>query len=167
MSATAERAQRGAAMAPLSREQKMHLVLAAKEAHAVAGGGENFDAWRAEQAYRAVGRRISTARNEDYLPLRAHFRNLAGDSGRAFRDHMRSHDEPRAQALHRLRIECQAAADVLPGAEAYVRGMLRNKGTSLDDASPKQLWHAIFTLRRKCQLERKKARPLPEVNCPF
>ena len=173
MTTHTDRAQNGAALAPLSREQKTRLILLIKQAWEKHAPHEDFEAWRVDECLRACGRRLSLARNHDFLPLRAHFRNMLGDSGRAFNDLMRAEAEPRAQAIHILRVECGKASDVLPAAMGYIRGMLKNKGTSLEDASPKQIWHSIFTLRRKAQLERKKARRYPakpqsrEVNCPF
>lgn len=161
------RAQDGAALAPLSREQKTRLVLLMKTAWEKLSPGEDFETWRVAECLGVCGRRLSTARNEDFLPIRAHFANLLGRSGQAFNDLMRSQDEPRTQAIHRLQVECGKAATVMPSAMNYVRGMLKNKGTSLEDASPNQLWHAIFTLRRKVQLERKKHKAQPIIDCPF
>jgi hypothetical protein len=158
----ADMAMSGAALATLGREQKTRLILLMKQAwdkqhgsHAAADGPGDFETWRVQECLAVCGRRLSQARNEDFLPLRAHFNNMLGHSDRAFRDHMRHQEEPRIAALFRLEAECRKAADVLPDAAGYVRGMLRNRGTSLEEASPKILWHAIFTLRRKAQLERK------------
>lgn len=167
----APRAISRASLAPLSREQKTHLVLLMRNAWEKHGGGEDFETWRVAHSLRACGRRLSTARNADFLPLRAHFRNLLGQSGMAFADLMRSQDEPRLAALHRMQIECRRAADVLPNAEAYITGMLHNRGITLQDASPNQIRHATFTLRRKAQLERKKHQArqaaTEHVDCPF
>lgn len=137
--------------------------------------------WRVEQCFEACGRRLSEARNEDYLPLRAHFANLLGHSGVALNDLIRAQDEPRAWALHSLDRECAKAKKVMDQPYTYAVGFLRRKGANPEEASPNQIWHAIFTLRRKVQSLRHKergtkatraerGRRLAKVaaeNCPF
>lgn len=171
-----DRCQRGSALAPLSREQKTALVLLAKDAFEKTSPGVDFDTFRQNEALRAVGRQISTARNEDYLRIKAHFLDLMGRAGAAFQAHMRAEEDPRRQAMHALIRECRASAAELPDAIGYARGFLTRKGTSLEDASPNQIWHALFTIRRKVQGLRHKARgtkrqPQPvatdDDNCPF
>lgn len=131
---------------PLSKHQRQTLARLARRAWQAAGGGQPFDAWRHEQSRRACGRRISEATQPDFLPLRAHFLNLEGDAVRAFRDHMRAADEPRLLALHKLRRECAARSLSLGYPAAICRRQYR---CHIDDASPKQLWQLVFTVRSR------------------
>jgi hypothetical protein len=162
-------------MAPLTNEQKTTLVLLAKEAFSKRGtqtrdhrpetadqrpetmGQSNFDDWRRAQCMQVVERPGLTAcRNEDYLPLRAHFLGLLGRKAAAEIALQRTWDDPRRQALAKLQAECQAAADVMPAAWNYAAGFVRNKrGVSIDDADAKTVWHAVFLIRRRAsQLRR-------------
>jgi hypothetical protein len=102
---------------------------------------------------------LRECRNEDFLPLKAHFNDLLGNTDAAFKAAFRHANEPRSWALFTLYKEATAAKDVLPGAMAYARDFLRHKrGVSLDDADEKAIWHATFTVRRKAQSLRKQAR---------
>ena len=166
-----QRAMNGAALAPLNNRQKARICILARQAYERQRSevsdqmSENrpplaeklFCCWRRQQQNAAVGKsHLTDCRNADYLTLKAHFLDLAGETVAAFRNHLRAGTEPRAWALARLRKECQAAADVLPGAWDYAAGFLRNKrGLSIDDCSERDLWHAIFLVRRRAaQLRR-------------
>jgi hypothetical protein len=139
------------------------LVLLAKEAFdrlveaGTLGDAAEFAVWRHEQCLQCVEQRGLTAcRNEDYLPLRAHFLRLLGRKAAAEIALQRTWDDPRRQALAKLRAECEAAADVMPAAWNYAAGFVRNKrGVSIDDADAKTVWHAVFLVRRRAgQLRR-------------
>jgi hypothetical protein len=66
--------------------------------------------------------------------------------------------EPRTWAMEGLQRECADAADVLPRAMDYAAGYLRNRGTDIDRADHKAIWHAAYTVRRRAgQLRRKTA----------
>lgn len=159
----ATRAVAGAALAALSNEQKTRIVLLAREAFdfmvetGALGDAAEFDAWRHEQCQQTVERPgLSVCRNEDYLPLRAHFLRLLGRKDAAEIAAKRVWDDPRRQALAKLQHECRAAADVMPAAWDYAAGFVRNKrGVSIDDADAKTVWHAVFLVRRRAvQLRR-------------
>ena len=123
----------------------------------VAERAEDFDTWRREQCMQAVERPGLTAcRNEDYLPLQAHFLRLLGRRDAAAIAARRAWDDPRRQALAKLQHECEAAADVMPAAWNYAAGFVQNKrGVSIDDADAKTIWHAVFLIRRRAgQLRR-------------
>jgi hypothetical protein len=123
----------------------------------VLGDAAEPEVWRKEQQLRAVGKSSLTACcNKDYLALKARFQDLAGEHVTAFRNHLRAENEPRAWALAKLRRECAAAADVLPRAWDYAAGFLHNKrGVSIEECPEKDIWHAIFTVRRRAaQLRR-------------
>lgn len=173
MSNAATRAVAGAALAPLTNEQKTTLVLLAKEAweketrdhrqqtrdqRPETRDQSSFEDWRHEQCQQCVERPGLTAcRNEDYLPLRAHFLRLLGRDAAAEIALQRTWDDPRRQALAKLRAECEAAADVMPAAWNYAAGFVRNKrGVSIDDADAKTVWHAVFLVRRRAGQLRKK-----------
>lgn len=166
MSDAATRAVNGAALAPLSAEQKTRLVLLAREAFTrltetgVLGDAAEFGPWRHEQCQQAVERPGLTAcRQEDYLPLQAHFLGLLGRKAAAEVSLQRAWDDPRRQAFAKLRSECQAAADVMPAAWNYAAGFCQNKRkVGIDDADAKTIWQAVFLIRRRAgQLRRKEA----------
>lgn len=131
---------------PLSKEQRQGLARLARRAWANFGGGQPFDAWRHDQCRRAVGRRISEATQPDFLPLRAHFLNLAGNPAAAFETLMRAESEPRRVAMHKLQRECAARDLPLAYPESICRRQYR---CGLEDASPKQLWTLVFTVRNR------------------
>jgi hypothetical protein len=150
---------RGAALAPLSSRQRQVLAgLAALAFAELRLPKDEFDDWRHDQVRKAVGRAgLRECRNEDFLPLKAHFNELLGNMDAAFKAAFRHANEPRSWALFSLHKEATKAKDVLPGAMQYARGFLLNKrGVSLEDADEKAIWHAVFTVRNKAALERKK-----------
>jgi hypothetical protein len=160
-----QRAMNGAALAPLNNRQKAVIcILARKAFDRLAESGAIGDAaepenWRREQQKMAVGKiHLTECRNADYLALKARFQDLAGNPVAALRNHLRAATEPRSWALAKLRKECAAAADVLPGAWNYAAGFLRNKrGVAIEDCPDRDLWHAVFMIRRRAaQLRRKR-----------
>jgi len=176
-----QRAMNGAALAPLNNRQKARICIlariafrasfsevgrrppAAPSSHSSDGSAIRpylFKNWRHEQQRKAVGREhLTDCRNADYLALKAHFQNVAGDVKSAFRNHLRAAGDPRSWALAKLRKECAAAADVLPGAWNYAAGFLQNKrGLAIEDCPERDLWHAVFLVRRRAAQLRKKFR---------
>lgn len=155
-----DRAMAGAALAPLSNGQKAALCILARAAWDISGSPLPLEEWRREEQQRAVHiRSLRECTNQDYKPLRAHFEDLLGRSDRAFRSAMKAEVEPKSWALHCLYRECSKVKSEMPHSLAYVRGFLLNKrGVTLEEADVKSLWHALFTLRRKVQQERKKAK---------
>ena len=156
-----EKAVNGAALRPLTREQKVALVLMARDAFARRADPDrclDFNEWRHRECMMAVERHgLTECRNEDFLPLKAHFVSLLGQTQMAQRLRVRSACEPREWALNTFDRECAKAADVLPRARDYAAGFLRRaRKVALDDASEKQIWQAIFLVRRRAaQLRRK------------
>lgn len=152
--------QQGAALKPLSGLQIRELALLARRAYACAFPlpDLDFDAWRRRQCLQAVERHgLTQCRNEDYLPLKAHFLRLAGDEQGAERATLRHATEPRRWAQHQLERACREAADVLPAALEYAAGCIRNRlGVSLELADDRALRWAAFTVSRKAMLERKR-----------
>ena len=169
-----QRAMNGAALAPLNNRQKAAICILARRAFScLAASGalgptlnasrsthDVFKEWRREQQRLAVGKiHLTDCRNADYLALKARFQDLAGNPVAAFRNYVRSGNEPRAWALKKLTIECDRAADVLPHAWDYAAGFLRNKrGLAIEECSERDLWHAVFLVRRRAAQLRRKAR---------
>jgi hypothetical protein len=162
----------------LSPKQKRQLILLAREAWAKraepvlagvvdecpfdvpapAGAGEDFDAWRHAECMMAVERPgLSACRNEDYLPLKAHFLRLLGRHEEAEALDAKALVDPRNRAMHEFQRACMAAAGVLDNPLAYAEGFLRRAcGVSLDEASDTHIWRAVYLLRRKAGLEKRK-----------
>ena len=163
---------RGAAETPLSNLQKQKLAAMAHYAYReVAPEHQDFDDWRHDEVRKMVGKGgLRECVNADYLPLKSHFLNLCGNVKGAFRAALRSVTEPREWAYAALLKACGEAGDVfadIKAAMGYARGFVKNKrGVSLEDADEKTIWHAVFTVRRKAQSERKKAKT-KKVEMPF
>ena len=163
-----EKAISGAALAPLSNEQKRDIILLAKKAYLRQNeqNGQNnsdhsvsFADWRRREQKLCVERgSLTICTNEDFNFLKAHFLSLAGKPEQASAVRIRAAGEPRLWAMNKFEAECRDAADVLPQARQYAAGFLRNaRGVSLEQASAKQIWHAIYIIRRRAsQLRRKK-----------
>jgi hypothetical protein len=168
----------GAALRPLSALQKQKLVLLARQAFVKAEGGRrkteeeecpfdvpgearvsDFDAWRRSQCMQAVERPgLSVCRNEDYLPLQAHFLRLLGRDQEAEAVQARAEMEPRAYLMAQFNRATQEAKDYIDDPVRYAEGFLRKAcGCGIDDAPDKALWRAIYLLRNKVRVERKKA----------
>jgi hypothetical protein len=157
--AVIERCMDGAALAPLSGDQKRELVLLARDAFkAVCGVSGHFDTWRHYQVKLAVERDgLTRCRNEDFLPLKAHFIGMLGRKASAGRYLARAACEPRRQALAKLEQTIRKVADVLPDAREYAAGFVQNKRkVSMDEADAATVWHAVFLLRRRAAQLRKR-----------
>ncbi len=172
----------GAALRPMSKAQIAILIRLARSAWEMTQndlevdadelefppreGAISFDAWRHQVCMETVERRgFRECRNEDFLPLKAHFLRLVGRDAEADAARLRAECEPRAWALHSLRQALSEAADVMPRVIEYVEGFLRNKrGCGIDDADTKALWHGVYVLRRKAMLERGKRTLTPTLS---
>lgn len=158
------RATEGAAATPLSPEQRRTLALLARQAFGrlcaagALGDAAEFDSWRHHQCVLAVERPgLRACRNEDYLPLRAHFLALLGRREAAERARVRAEVEPLTWAVRRLETEMAAARDVIERPEEYVASIARCKfKTRLfrTDLNEKQVWTLVFDIRRAAQKRR-------------
>lgn len=156
-----ERCMNGAALEPMSRDQKRDLVLLAKRAWEKSGSPGTFEEWRHQQVLIVTERAgLSFCRNEDFLPLQAHFLRLVGQSSMAERRVLRYETEPRRWALHKLEESIAESSDVIDRPREYVMAICRSryKVQSLDEVGEKQLWGLMFDLRRNAQRRRAKAR---------
>ena len=158
----------GAAMAPMSGEQKRDLVLLAKRAFEKSGASsqasESFEDWRHHQVKIATERNgLRECRNEDFLPLQAHFLRLIGQTAMADRRVLKYETEPRRWALHKLEAECGEAKDVIDRPMEYVLSICRAryKVQTLDDLDEKRIWVLMFDLRRNAQRRRAKGGTCP------
>ena len=150
----------------LSNEQKARLSILAREAFekkypgSVTGGERRVASFRQEESIRCCGKRISEAAQRDYLSLKAHFQDLAGNSGAALNTLMRSETEPVRVALHKLTTECRARKLSMSYPEAICR---RQYHCDLSQASPRQIWCLVYTVRNR------KAAPTKPTTaeCPF
>jgi hypothetical protein len=157
----------GAALAPLSREQKRELAILARRAFnklydsGTISESTEFDAWRHQMTVQVCERDgLRQARNEDYLTLQGHFLGLLGQSAMAQRRNTQAQLEPRRWALAKLRTECEAAADVIDRAWEYASSISsgRFKTAQIDELGEKQIWMLVFDIRRNAQRRRAKAR---------
>lgn len=167
--AAIDRAIAGAAEVPLTKEQKARICILAREAYDQAESQVSYDEWRRSEQRRATGiESLRDARNKHYNSYVAHFENLLGRSGRAFKREFKSQTEDRSWALYRLKLESRKAADVLPAALEYAAGFIRNRlHVSLEEAPARSLWAAIFMLRRRVHQLRRQARKANQDNIPF
>lgn len=156
----------GAALRPLSPLQIKTLIQLARETFlhlcetGALGEAAEFDAWRHQQCLLTVEREgLTKCRNEDFLPLKAHFLRLQGRDAEATAALERHEVEPRTWALSMLHAACNKAADVMPHALLYATGFIRNKrGVSLEEADEKTLMHAGYVVARKAAQLREKRR---------
>lgn len=141
----------GEGTAPLSNEQKAAICIRARDAFERVHGrapacSSELDAWRRAELFKARGKRsLTTCIQGDYLPLVAHFADLAGESGVAMNAHLRDATSARRVALHRLKTECAERGLTL----AWPAAIARNKfKCTIDDCTSKQLWQLIFSVRK-------------------
>lgn len=134
---------------PLSKEQRQSLARLAKRAwnkHLAWKSSAAFDTWRHEQCIKAIGRRITEAGQRDFLPLRAHFLDLLGQSGVALNVLLQAESEPQRIALFKLQSECSARRLPLAYPEAICRRQYR---CGLAEANAQQIWRLLFTVRNR------------------
>ena len=106
-----------------------------------------YTAWRHWQQGLACGRQSQReSTGDDNQLLRAHFLKLAGLEASAHRAEEQHISNPRRIARYKLRQALAAAG--LP--EAYAAAICRRQyRVSLDDASERQLWCLVYTVRNR------------------
>lgn len=134
---------------PLTRHQKANLSILARRAYEerrAANPGMDADTWRRDQSIAACGKRITEATQGDYLRLRAHFEDLCGEPDRAMRTMWEEDNQATKVAFRRLCIECKQR-----GLDLNYPGVICKKQfhCSLKEATAKQLWCLIFTIRNR------------------
>jgi hypothetical protein len=150
----------------LTKDQKAALAIIAAKAYkkhaAVNEGLSKINDWRAEESIKACGRRISEAEQRHFSLIKSHFANIAGEAGKAFNSAMRAGTEDVRIARAVLVKECAKAGLELsyPGAICF-----NQFKRSLEDATAKQLWCLVFTVRNRSKTGRQKAqeqKPAPK-----
>jgi hypothetical protein len=162
----------GAALAPIGLEEKRELAILCRRAWEklgrpglVAGGkvGQAFDAWRHQQAMQCVERDgLRQCRHEDFNFIKAHMLRILGASRQADQVDLRAANEPRRQALAKLKAECRDAVAIAKPMD-YVRAIARAKfKTTLieSDLSANQIWQLVFSLR---SAESRRRQPGPRI----
>jgi len=146
------------ARGPLSHNQKAKLAIAARSAfdkHHKAGlidNGQTFDDWRHAECSAATDGRVGgfrEATQRDYRLLRGHFANLNGDGATAIQDaiHGSPDEADLDQARAILRRECRTKGHAYP---EYPAAICRQQyKRPLSEASIKQLWSLIYTVRNR------------------
>lgn len=148
-------------MAPLSNLQKREIAIVARRAYDAWSGREAFEAANPElsrtacfEAWRHVQIRAAVHVTESlrectqahYGTVLAHFKGLAGDAAGAQRTRVRDADNPRRIARYKLEEALRHAGLQLGYAYAICR--TQNK-CSLEEASAKQLWRLVFTVKNR------------------
>ncbi len=161
-------------MSPLSNDQKRLIAIAARKAYLAKpdrdlfeainpdlSPTELFTAWRRVEQGKACGvQSLRACTQAHYGRLLAHFQALAGESGAAAQTLARDADNDRRVALYKLRQALRERGLQESYAAAICRQQYR---CELTDASPKQLWRLVFTVR-----SRKKPQPkAPTGGNPF
>jgi hypothetical protein len=164
---------------PLTNEQKARLSILAREAFAklnpgsLAGMDRRITDFRHAECIKVCGKRITEAAQRDFLPLKAHFQDLGGKSGQALNTLLRAESEPQRIAMHKLTQECRYRKLSLSYPEAICR---KQYHCNLTQASAKQLWCLVFTIRKRRKVEGRKTKvesqktPTPQplaIDCPF
>lgn len=147
-------------MTPLSKLQKADIAIAARAAFDAWEGraafealnpeftaSARFEAWRRDEQIKAGGpRSLRAATQAHYGRLMAHFQALAGYAAAAARTRARDADNDRRIARYKLDQELRRHG--LPAAYAGAICRTQYKCT-LDEASAKQLWRLVFTVRSR------------------
>lgn len=150
----------GAGRGKLSRAQMLALLALAREAFAGEWppSGETFDAWRHRQTLLVTERAgFRACRNEDYLSLKQHFLHLCGRDEEAQAAGERAEREPVTWAKHALETALTECAATMPHARSYAAAMLRRQGMDFENATPRAMYRAMYTVRRKAGLAAKKS----------
>jgi hypothetical protein len=147
-------------MTPLSNRQKADIAQAARVAYdrwperaafeALNGeftATERFEAWRREEQVKACGlRSLRAATQAHYGRLLAHFQALGGRTAEAARTRGRDADNDRRVARYKLDQALRERGLEVGYAAAICRTQFR---CSLAEASAKQLWKLVFTVRSR------------------
>lgn len=143
----ADRATAGSENSPLTRFQKMLLAKAARRAWQASGSPPPGEAaWRHEQALRTVGVRISQARQTDYIPLRATFLDAQKRHAQAFNILVADPQNKIRIARYHLEKSCTERGLSLSYPKSICRRQFK---CGLDDATARQLWCLVFTIRNR------------------
>ncbi|MEO5915599.1 MAG: hypothetical protein ABIS50_15300 [Luteolibacter sp.] len=131
---------------PLTKGEKAALSILARKAAVVQGVSLkklDLDAWRQQISVKACGRRISEAVHDDWADIKSAFEDLAGQPEKAFSTQLRSGDNKRRVAMHKL-TEALTKKNLNP---SYAASICRAQfKVNLEEASAKQLWCLFYTI---------------------
>lgn len=136
-------------MSALTNEQKRRLAGMFRAAWEKDPEADGIDAdhYRREQVAAAVGKDgLRCCTQLDYARLMAHALHLVGEDGAALEWHLRAETEPKRQAEAVLQRELGRAGLKLEYASAICRRQYR---CEIADASPKQIWGLVYTVRNR------------------
>lgn len=159
------RAMDGAALAPITANQRRELAILARRAfEKLYDAGQisestEFDTWRHQQAIQAVERPgLRDCRQEDFAQLKSHFLRLLGNEAMATRMQARADTDARRVAMWKLEQACKDVQDVISNPNGYLMSICRARFKTLDfdRLSAKQVWVLVFDLRRNAQRRRKR-----------
>lgn len=107
-----------------------------------------IETWRHEQVALATGKAgLRCCSQDDYKRIEAHFLELLGDHGKAFKAHVRAETEERRVIEWKIVAACQEFGFNLSYADKICRA--QNRGAGLDDVDEKKLWNIFFTIRNR------------------
>lgn len=108
----------------------------------------DFTDWRHEQQFAAVGKMsLRSCTQGDFAKLMAHGLDLAGDTGNAFRWHLKAQTNPERVALAKLKEACAEAGVEYPSYPLAICWDVCK--CRLEDATEKQVWRLVYTVRNR------------------
>ena len=138
----------------LTKKQLARLCILANEAAAAHGvtDWKGQITWRREQQRERFGLASLTAATQDqYADLKAHFEALAGNAGEAFETLRKGLEHKRRVAWWNLQKAIRESGFRM----AYALDICRKQyHCGLEDASTKQLWQLVFTIRNRSAAKR-------------
>lgn len=143
----------------LSKLQLARICMLANEAATANGitGWREVEAWRREVQRDRFGLSSLTAATQaQYADIKAHFEALAGNVGEAYETARRGLDNLRRVARWNLNKALRESGLALPYVSAICKSQFH---CSLEDASTKQLWNLVYTVRNRGAARRKKNEP--------
>lgn len=156
---------RGGVLSAKQKARLCQLANAAAEACGVTGWREKIAWRRAEQLARFGLASLTAATQEQYAGIKAHFEVMASKADRAFATELRGQDNKRRVARWNLEKALRESGLRMAYAIAICKRQYR---CGIEDATEKQLWQLVYTLRNRGSAKRKKAgESKPTDNCPF
>lgn len=142
--------------APLSHNQKRYLSQLARRAYQAAEREVGTEAeFRQAEVARACGKRgLRCCSQDDYKRVEAHFFWLLGEDVKALNAHLRAETEPVRQAEAVLKRECARFGFDLGYPAAICQ---RQFHVPLSEATDRQLWNLVYTVRNRGNARRKAA----------
>jgi hypothetical protein len=141
----------------LTKGQLARLCIAANQAAEAQGvtGWREVSAWRHEEQLRHFGlASLTTATQDQYADLKAHFEALAGKPDRAFQTALRGQSNKWRIARWNLGKAIKESGLGFAYAFAICKRQYR---CNIDDATEQQLWQLVYTIRNRAASHKQKA----------